>query len=89
VSLSPRLDYLASAFNLELVPGSNAPQALAALVRSEGVAAVLHHEALAPELAKAAADAGAAVVVLAADGQDPVADLEVLATRVVDALRPR
>lgn len=89
MSLSPRLDYLASAFNLELVPGSNAPQALAALVRSEGVAAVLHHEALAPELAKAAADAGAAVVVLAADGQDPVADLEVLATRVVDALRPR
>ena len=89
VSLSPRLDYLASALNLERVPGSDDPQALAALIRSEGVAAVLHHEALAPELAKAAADAGAAVVVLAADGQDPVADLQTLAARVADALRPR
>lgn len=89
VSLSPRLDYLASAFNLELVPGSDDPQALAALIRSEGVAAVLHHEELAPELAQAAAGAGAAVVVLAADGQHPVADLETLAARVVDVLRPR
>lgn len=89
VSLSPRLGYLASAFNLELVPGSDDPQALAALIRREGVAAVLHHEDLAPELAQAVTGAGAAVVVLSADGQNPVADLETLAARVVDALRPR
>lgn len=89
VSLSPRLDYLASAFNLELVPGSSDPQALAALIRAEGVAAVLHHEALPPELAQAITGAGAAVVVLAADGQNPVADLQTLATRLVAALRPR
>lgn len=89
VSLSPRLDYLASAFNLEMLPGSSDAQVLAALIRSEGVAAVLHHEELAPELAKAATDAGAAIVVLPADGQNPVGDLETLAARVVDALRPR
>lgn len=89
VSLSPRLDYVASAFNLELVPGSTDAQALAALIRSEGVAAVLHHEELAPELAQAVKGAGAAVVVLATDGQQPVADIDTLATRLVEALRPR
>ena len=89
VSLSPRLDYLASAFNLELVPGSTDPQALAALIRAEGVAAVLHHEELPAELAQAVTGAGAAVVVLSADGQNPVADLAALATRLVAALRPR
>lgn len=89
VSLSPRLDYLASAFNLELVPGSTDAQALAALIRSEGVAAVLHHEELAPELAQAVKGAGAAVVVLATDGQQPVADIDALAARLVEALRPR
>ncbi|MNF08056.1 hypothetical protein D3C80_2083710 [compost metagenome] len=89
VSLSPRLDYLASAFNLELVPGSTDPQALAALIRSEGVAAVLHHEELAPELAQAVQAAGAAVVVLATDGEQPVATIDSLAARLVAALRPR
>jgi hypothetical protein len=89
VSLSPRLDYLASAFNLELVPGSTDPQALAALIRSEGVAAVLHHEELTPELAQAVTGAGAAVVVLPTDGQQPVADITALAARLVQALRPR
>ena len=89
VSLSPRLDYLASAFNLELVPGSTDPQALAALIRAEGVAAVLHHEELPAELAQAVTGAGAAVVVLSADGQNPVANLAALATRLVAALRPR
>lgn len=89
VSLSPRLDYLASAFNLELVPGSTDPQALAALIRAEGVAAVLHHEELPAELAQAVTGAGAAVVVLSADGQNPVADLAALAARLVAALRPR
>ncbi|WP_200843394.1 metal ABC transporter solute-binding protein, Zn/Mn family [Pantoea sp. 18069] len=89
VSLSPRLDYLASAFHLELVPGSADTQALAALIRSEGVAAVLHHEELPAELAQAVTAAGAAVVVLATDGQQPVADMAALAARLVDALRPR
>ncbi|MEG0003952.1 MAG: zinc ABC transporter substrate-binding protein, partial [Comamonas sp.] len=89
VSLSPRLDYLASAFNLELVPGSTDPQALAALIRSEGVAAVLHHEEPTPELAQAVTAAGATVVVLASDGQQPVADMTALAARLVQALRPR
>jgi ABC-type Zn uptake system ZnuABC Zn-binding protein ZnuA len=89
VSLSPRLDYLASAFNLERVPGSTDPQALAALIRAQGVAAVLHHEELSPQLAQAVTGAGAAVVVLATDGQQPVASIDSLATRLVDALRPR
>lgn len=91
MSLSPRLDYLASAFNLELVPVGDVstPAALAEAIRRDGVAAVLHHEALAPELAQAATAAGAKIVVLATSGEDPVAELEGNAGRVVEALRGR
>ncbi|RZJ05486.1 MAG: hypothetical protein EOO54_24870 [Haliea sp.] len=86
VSLSPRLAYLVSAFNLEPVPGSTEPGALEAALRRDGVAAVLHHEALPEALAQAARNAGAAVVVLDTAGDDPVADLQTNAARLIDAL---
>lgn len=89
ISLSPRLDYLVAGFNLEPVAvAENADAAaLANAIRSEGVAAVLHHEELAPELAQAVTAAGAVVVVLATGGEDPVADIERNADLLVQGLR--
>ena len=89
MSLSPRLDYLVSGFNLEPVAVADNVDAaaLASAIRREGVAAVLHHEALAPELAQAVAGAGAKVVVIATGGEDPVAEIESNADHLVQALR--
>lgn len=89
ISLSPRLDYFVSGFNLEpvAVPADVDAAALASAIRSEGVAVVLHHEELAPDLAQAVAGAGATVVVIATSGVDPVAEIEGNAGRLVQALR--
>jgi ABC-type Zn uptake system ZnuABC Zn-binding protein ZnuA len=90
-SLSDRLDYLVSGFNLDLA-GTDArvdeawtPEALAELtrrLRSASVVAVLHHRELPAGLAQAARQAGARAVVLITEGQDPVAELRENAVRL-------
>lgn len=83
-SLSDRLDYLVSGFNMDLV-GTDAraddawtPEALVALarqLRETSVAAVLHHRELPPALAQAVQQSGARVIVLQTEGRDPLAEL--------------
>ena len=83
-SLSDRLDYLATGFNLELT-GRDArddstwsPETLDALTKhltSEGVAAVLHHREPAAEINQAILASGAHLVVLDAAGRDPIAEM--------------
>lgn len=93
VVLSPRLQSLAGAFNLDVVPADaqadwNA-QALAALgkvLKDNDVQAVLLHEAASPDLAAAITKAGAEPVVVETEGNDPVAVLEVAGQRLVQAL---
>lgn len=96
-SLSDRLDYLVSGFNLDLV-GSDSreddaawtPEALAALtqrLRDGSVAAALHHREPPPAVAQAVQEAGARVIVLQTEGRDPLADLQANAERL-GALAP-
>jgi ABC-type Zn uptake system ZnuABC Zn-binding protein ZnuA len=91
-SLSDRLDYLVSGFNLDLV-GTDAreddaawtPEALAALtkrLREGSVAAALHHREPPPAVAQAVQQAGAKVIVLQTEGRDPVAELQQNAERL-------
>jgi len=84
-SLSERLTYLVSGFNLEPA-GSDlrddadwTPEAVAAFVprlRAASVAAVLHHRALAAPLQAALAAAGVHAIVLQTEGRDPIAELQ-------------
>ena len=83
-SLSDRLDYLVSGFNLDLA-GTDAradeawtPEALAELgkrLRGASVAAVLHHRDLPPPVAEVVQQAGVKAIVLQTEGRDPVAEL--------------
>jgi len=91
-SLSDRLDYLVSGFNLDLV-GTDAreddaawtPEALAELtkrLREGAVAAALHHREPPPAVAQAVQQAGAKVIVLQTEGRDPLAELQQNAERL-------
>ena len=91
-SLSDRLDYLVSGFNLDLV-GIDAreddaawtPEALADLtkrLREGSVAAALHHREPPPAVAQAVQQAGAKLIVLQTEGRDPVAELQGNAERL-------
>lgn len=91
-SLSDRLGYLVSGFNLDLV-GTDAreddaawtPEALAALtkrLREGAVAAALHHREPPPAVAQAVQQAGARLIVLQTEGRDPLADLQANADRL-------
>lgn len=97
-SLSDRLDYLVSGFNLDLV-GSDAredeaawtPEALAALtkrLREGAVAAALHHREPPPAVAQAVQQAGAKVIVLQTEGRDPLAELQTNAERLGALAQP-
>ena len=97
VSLSERLPYLIAEFNLDLVDTMArddkdwTPEALAALtatLKDNGVAAALLHREPTPALSQAIEAGGAKAVVLATDGADPVADLQVNAQRLLQALAP-
>jgi hypothetical protein len=90
-SLSDRLDYLVSGFNLDMA-GTDAradeawtPEALAELTRrlqSASVVAVLHHRNLPPAVAQAVQQAGARSIVLLTEGRDPMGDLRENAERL-------
>ena len=98
LSLSDRLDYLISGFNLDLV-GTDlkeeeawTTQALGALsqrLKSQSVALVVHHQQPSEELARAIAAGGARLVVLDTTGADPLGELERNATRLTRALGAR
>lgn len=98
LSLSDRLDYLISGFNLDLV-GTElkeeeawTTQALGALsqrLKSQSVALVVHHQQPSEELARAIAAGGARLVVLDTTGADPLGELERNATRLTRALGAR
>lgn len=90
-SLSDRLDYLVSGFNLDLVakdPREDAawtPEALAALtqrLREAQLAAVLHHREAPPAVAQAVQQAGVPLIVLQTEGRDPLAELQHNAERL-------
>lgn len=90
-SLSDRLDYVVSGFNLDLAGSAVreddawTPEALAALtqqLRSASVAAVLHHREPPPALAQAVQQAGARSIVLMTEGIDPLAELKENAQRL-------
>jgi hypothetical protein len=90
-SLSDRLDYLITGFNLD-VAGADAradeawtPEALAELtqrLRGASVAAVLHHRELPPPLAQAVQQSGARAIVLLTEGRDPLGELRENAQRL-------
>jgi len=90
-SLSDRLDYLVSGFNLDLA-GTDAradegwsPDALAELTRrlhSASVVATLHHREPPPALAQAVKQAGARTIVLWTEGRDPAGELRENAERL-------
>jgi hypothetical protein len=84
-SLSDRLDYLVSGFNLDGVgrdvrddDAAWTPDAVAALLtrlRVASVAAVLHHREPPPAVAQALQQAGVRLIVLQTEGRDPLAEL--------------
>lgn len=83
-SLSDRLGYLVSGFNLDLVGtdareddawSADAITALTQRLRTGAVAAVLHHRELPPALAQAVQAAGVRVIVLQTEGRDPLGEL--------------
>ena len=85
VSVSDRLDYLISGLNLERVDVAHnsedpwTPQALKALtqtLKDNDVALVLDHREPSPELKAAITEGGSHLVVIGADGADPVAQLQ-------------
>lgn len=95
-SLSDRLDYFASGFNLDLFGRDHrddtawSPDALTELsqrLRDVKVVAVLHHREPAPEVVRAVSEGGARLVVLSALGADPLAELAANVEKVVQALR--
>ncbi len=97
LSLSERVPYLVSAFNLDLVDtvvhtdAQWTPEQLAALteqVKASGVAAVLTHGEAGDALRQAVEQGGAKLVALQTEGNDPVGDLRVNAERLQAALLP-
>ena len=85
VSLSERLDYLIGGLNLERVEVDHkgdetwTPEALQALsetLKDNAVALVLDHRQPSAEVKKAIAEGGSELVVIGADGTDPVAELQ-------------
>lgn len=90
-SLSDRLAYLVSGFNLDLA-GSDlreddawTPEALAELtqrLKADSVAAVLHHRELPTPLAQAVQQSGVRSIVLMTEGIDPLAELKENAQRL-------
>ena len=85
VSLSDRLDYLIGGLNLERVEVDHkgdetwTPEALQALsetLKDNAVALVLDHRQPSAEVKKAIAEGGSELVVIGADGTDPVAELQ-------------
>lgn len=98
LSLSPRLDYLVSGFNLDLVgrdlrdDDAWTPAALAELsqrLRRDSVAAVLHHRELPATLMQAVQAGGARLIVLRTEGQDPLAELQDNVARLGVLAEPR
>lgn len=91
-SLSDRLDYLVTGFNLDLVghdvrddDAAWTPEALVELtkrLREATVAAVLHHREPPPAVAQAVQQAGARLIVLQTEGRDPMAELKENAQRL-------
>ena len=95
VSVSDRLDYLISGLNLERVDVAHkgdepwTPDALKALtqkLKDNDVALVLDHREPSPELKAAIAEGGSQLVVVNAEGADPVADLQSTIDAIVKAL---
>lgn len=95
VSVSDRLDYLISGLNLERVEVAHksddpwTPEALKALtqtLKDNDVALVLDHRKPTPELKAAIAAGGSQLVVINADGADPVAELQGNIDEIVKAL---
>lgn len=95
VSLSDRLDYLIGGLNLERVEvghkGDEAwtPEALQALshtLKDQGVALVLDHREPSAEVKKAIAEGDSTLVVIVADGTDPVAELQGNIAAIIKAL---
>ncbi len=85
VSLSDRLDYLIGGLNLERVEVDHkgdetwTPETLQALsetLKDNAVALVLDHRQPSAEVKKAIAKGGSELVVIGADGTDPVAELQ-------------
>ena len=85
VSLSERLDYLIGGLNLERVEVDHkgdetwTPETLQALsetLKDNAVALVLDHRQPSAEVKKAIAEGGSELVVIGADGTDPVAELQ-------------
>ncbi|VFR49181.1 ABC transporter in pyoverdin gene cluster, periplasmic component [plant metagenome] len=97
VSLSERLPYLVSEFNLDLIDTLAhddkewTPEALAQLtatLKDNGAAAALLHREPTPALREAIEAGGAKAIVLATDGTDPVAELEGNADLLIKTLAP-
>lgn len=95
VSVSDRLDYLISGLNLERVDVAHkgdepwTPDALKALtqtLKDNDVALVLDHREPSPELKAAIAEGGSQLVVVNAEGADPVADLQATIDAIVKVL---
>ncbi|SHI32644.1 metal ABC transporter solute-binding protein, Zn/Mn family [Pollutimonas bauzanensis] len=95
-TLSDRLAYLASGFDLDLVLSDARPDAdwsgqslaaFAASLKSNGVALVLHHREPAADVRQAVASGGARLVVLATDDADPVAQLQANIRTLVHAFK--
>ena len=90
-SLSDRLDYLVSGFNLGLVGGDaredaawtpEASAAFAQQLKALQPAAVLHHREVPPALAQAVQQASVRLIVLQTEGRDPLGDLRTNAERL-------
>ena len=95
VSVSDRLDYLISGLNLERLDVAHkgdepwTPYALKALtqtLKDNDVALVLDHREPSPELKAAIAEGGSQLVVVNAEGADPVTDLQSTIDAIVNAL---
>ncbi len=97
VSLSDHFAYLVSGLNLELLSTDPRPdaewsaealQALAASLKDNDVALVLHHRQPAEAVKAAISAGGSKLLVLNTDGADPVAELEGNVDQVIKALAP-
>ena len=95
VSLSDRLDYLIGGLNLERVEVAHTgdepwtPQALEALtqtLKDNEVGLVLDHRQPSAEVKAAIAEGGAQLVVVGAEGEDPVAELQGTIDSIVKVL---
>jgi hypothetical protein len=96
-SLSDRFAYLASGLNLDLVGTqalddrewtADAAKQLEATLRDNDVAVVIDHRQPPEPVAQAIKAAGSRLLVLAVDGEDPVAELESNVNGLVKALQP-